>query len=112
MFSKPSSKVIQNVFFGRLILIIAVLTFALSTMFGYSYYGRKCVAYIFGTKWKTHYNWFYVVMIMIASIVSIDIVINFMDGMFALMVIPTLISTLLLAPKVKKESDRYFSKLG
>ena len=99
-------------FFGRLILIIAVLTFALSTMFGYSYYGRKCVAYIFGTKWKTYYNWFYVVMIMIASIVSIDIVINFMDGMFALMVIPTLISTLLLAPKVKKESDRYFSKLG
>ena len=49
---------------------------------------------------------------MIASIVSIDIVINFMDGMFALMVIPTLISTLLLAPKVKKESDRYYSNLG
>ena len=70
---------------GKLLLIIAVLNFSLTTMFGYSYYGRKCAGYIFGTKWKSIYNWFYVSMIVIASIVSIDIAINFVDGMFAMM---------------------------
>ena len=95
---------------GKLILVIAVLNFSLTTMFGYSYYGRKCAGYIFGTKWKPIYNWFYVGMIVVASIVSIDIAINFVDGMFAMMVIPTLFSTVLLAPKVMREARRYFSE--
>ena len=43
---------------------------------------------------------FYVLMIIVASTISIDIAINFMDSAFALMVIPTMVGTLLLAPKV------------
>jgi len=97
--------------FGKVFLIIAVLTFALSTMFGYSYYGRKCISHIFGTKWKKVYNWFYVIMIIIASAASLDIAINFVDSAFALMVIPTMIGTILLSPKVMIEAKRYFSTL-
>ena len=96
---------------GKILIMIAVITFSLSTMFGYSYYGRKCTSYLFGTKWKPAYNWFYVVMIVLASTISIDIAINFMDSAFALMVIPTMISTILLAPKVLKESKKYFNKI-
>jgi len=92
-------------------LVIAALSFSLSTMFGYSYYGRKCTSYLFGTKWKTTYNWFYVVSIILASIVSIDIAINIIDGMFALMAIPTMISTILLSKKVMVETRRYFAAL-
>ena len=80
-------------------------------MFGYSYYGRKCTSYIFGTKWKTFYNVFYVLMIIVASTISIDIAINFMDSAFALMVIPTMVGTLLLSPKVIIESEKYFKKI-
>ncbi|MFL3007938.1 MAG: alanine/glycine:cation symporter family protein [Candidatus Neomarinimicrobiota bacterium] len=97
--------------YGKVFLIIAVLTFALSTMFGYSYYGRKCISHIFGTKWKKIYNWFYVLMIIIASVASLDIAINFVDSAFALMVIPTMIGTILLSPKVMIEAKRYFSTL-
>ena len=89
---------------GKIVIMVAVLTFSLSTMFGYSYYGRKCTSYLFGTKWKIVYNWFYIMMIVLASTISIDIAINFMDSAFALMVIPTIISTILLAPKVLSES--------
>ena len=89
---------------------VAVLTFALSTMFSYSYYGRKCVSYTFGTNAKNIYNWIYVFMIVIASVASIDIAINFVDSAYALMVIPTMIGTLLLSPKVIAESKKYFSK--
>ena len=96
---------------GKILIMIAVITFSLSTMFGYSYYGRKCTSYIFGTKWKTFYNVFYVLMIIVASTISIDIAINFMDSAFALMVIPTMVGTLLLAPKVLIESEKYFKRI-
>ena len=96
---------------GKILIMIAVITFSLSTMFGYSYYGRKCTSYIFGTKWKTSYNVFYVLMIIVASTISIDIAINFMDSAFALMVIPTMVGTLLLAPKVLIESEKYFENI-
>ena len=96
---------------GKILIMIAVITFSLSTMFGYSYYGRKCTSYIFGTKWKTSYNVFYVLMIIVASTISIDIAINFMDSAFALMVIPTMVGTLLLVPKVLIESEKYFDKI-
>ncbi len=98
-------------FLGQVLLVIAVFSFSLSTMFGYSYYGRKCTSYLFGTKWKPVYNWFYVISIILASIVSIDIAINVIDGMFALMAIPTMISTILLSKKVMRETRRYFSKV-
>ena len=96
---------------GKVLIMIAVVTFSLSTMFGYSYYGRKCTSYLFGTKWKQAYNLFYVSMIIVASTISIDIAINFMDSAFALMVIPTMIATILLAPKVMNESRKYFKKI-
>ena len=96
---------------GQLFLTIAVLTFAFSTMFGYSYYGQKCTSHLFGTRWKNAYNWFYVFTIVLASVASIDIAVNFVDSAYALMVIPTMISSFLLAPKVMKEAKRYFSTL-
>ena len=96
---------------GKFFLIIAVLTFAFSTMFGYSFYGRKCVSYLFGTKAKYIYNWVYVTMIVVASVASLDIAINFVDSAYALMVIPTMVGTILLSPKVIAEAKLYFSKL-
>ena len=96
---------------GKIFLIIAVLTFAFSTMFGYSFYGRKCVSYLFGTKAKNIYNWIYIIMIVVASVASLDIAINFVDSAYALMVIPTMIGTILLSPKVMAEAKLYFSKL-
>ena len=95
--------------FGKILIMIAVVTFSLSTMFGYSYYGQKCISHLFGTKWKKHYNIFYVSMLIIASISSLDIAVNFVDSAYAMMVIPTMFSSLMLSPKVIKEAKRYFS---
>jgi AGCS family alanine or glycine:cation symporter len=96
---------------GRWLLLIAVITFSISTMIGYSYYGCKCTGYLFGTRWKQTYNRFYILALVIGALVSIDIVINFLDGMFAVMAIPTMTSALLLSPKVMAEARRYFSTL-
>ena len=95
-----------------IIIILIVIIFSLTTMIGYSYYGSKCTAFLFGNKWKQSYRIFYTLSLILASVITIDIVINFIDGMFALMAIPTMISTLILAPKVMQAAREYFAKLG
>jgi AGCS family alanine or glycine:cation symporter len=96
---------------GSFILIICVLFFSLSTMFSYSYYGSKCLGFLIGADKKHYYNYFYVILIVVASVVSMDMVINLIDGMYALMAIPTMMSSLILAPKVMKAARQYFLKM-
>ena len=96
---------------GDIILFFAVFSFSITTMFGQSYYGAKCTGFLFGSRWKSNYNWFYVLSTIIGATVSISIVINLIDGMYAIMAIPTMVSTLLLAPKVMAEARRYFSTI-
>jgi len=98
-------------FLGEFILFFSVFTFSVTTMFGQSYYGAKCTGYLFGSRWKASYNWFYILSTIFGATVSITIVINLIDGMYAIMAIPTMVSTILLAPKVMKETRRYFSTI-
>lgn len=95
---------------GRYLLMIAVLIFALSTMFTYSYYGHKCFNYLFGADKADYYNYFYLGTIAIGAVASLDVVISLVDGMYAIMAIPTMISTFYLAPKVKAASIDYFKR--
>ncbi len=94
---------------GDYILIFSVATFTLSTMFGYSYYGCKCASYLFGANSKFYYRIFYVLTLVLGSVLSLDLAVNIVDAMFALMAFPTMISALYLAPNIKKEANRYFA---
>ena len=96
---------------GDYILIFSVATFTLSTMFGYSYYGCKCASYLFGANSKFYYRIFYVLTLVLGSVLSLDLAVNIVDAMFALMAFPTMISALYLAPNIKKEADRYFASI-
>lgn len=96
---------------GKYILLISVLVFSVSTMIGYSYYGSKCTAFLFGTRWKKYYRIFYTITLIVGAVISIDAVINFLDGMFALMAIPTVISSIILAPRVMNAASTYFKNL-
>ncbi len=97
--------------FGKYLLMIAVLVFALSTMFTYSYYGHKCFNYLFGAKNANYYNYFYLATIVAGAVASLEVVISFIDGMYAIMAIPTMVSTIYLAPKVKAATKDYFQRL-
>ena len=96
---------------GDYILIFSVATFTLSTMFGYSYYGCKCASYLFGANSKFYYRIFYVLTLILGSVLSLDLAVNIVDAMFALMAFPTMISALYLAPNIKKEANRYFASI-
>jgi len=97
-------------FLGIPILVICVIIFAITTMFTYSYYGTKCLGYLIGAERKHYYNYFYLFSIVFGSVASIGAIINILDTMFAMMAIPTMLSTLILAPKVVEASRKYFAR--
>jgi len=97
---------------GTALLIISVATFSVSSMLTYSYYGTKCWSYLAGAERQHWYNYLYVLTLIVGAVVSIDAVVNFIDGMFALMAIPTMTSALLLSPKVRAAAKDYFSRMG
>ena len=97
---------------GTIVLSICVITFSITTMFGQSYYGAKCTGFLFGAKSKMYYNYFYISSTIIGATVSISFVINLIDGMYAVMAIPTMTSAIMLSPKVMTEARRYFSDLN
>jgi len=80
-------------------------------MFGYSYYGCKCASYLFGANSKFYYRIFYVLTLVVGSVLSLDLAVNIVDAMFALMAFPTMISALYLAPNIKKEANKYFASI-
>lgn len=92
---------------GKYLLMVLVTVFAFSTMFSYSYYGRTCAEYLFGKDKARFYNWFYLLMLLIASVVALDVVVSIMDLAFALMSVPTMYAVFRLSPKVVKALKEY-----
>lgn len=96
---------------GIYILIICVTIFATTSLFSYSYYGTKCLSFIVGARNKKFYNYFYVGTIVFGATASLTSIISLIDASYALMSIPTMVSAILLSPKVKKEAKKYFKSL-
>ncbi len=96
--------------YGAYVLMLCAAIFAFTTLFSYSYYGGKCLGFVAGAKRQHWYNYFYVASIIFGAIVNITSVINIIDGMFAMMAIPTMVSALILSPKVMRAAKIYFQK--
>lgn len=97
--------------YGKYLLMVCVLIFSVSSLFSYSYYGSKCLSFLIGADKKHYFNYVYILSIIIAVMAPFSMMLNLIDGVFALMAIPTMISTLILAPQVVKEFKRYKLKI-
>lgn len=96
---------------GKYLLMICVAIFSISSLFSYSYYGTKSLSFIAGARNKHLYNYIFIASIILGATASLDTIINLIDSAFALMAIPTMLATIILAPKVMKEAKRYIKKL-
>lgn len=96
---------------GKYVLLLCIATFSISSLFTYSYYGTKCMSFLFGDHNKHYYNYFYIASILLGATTSLSLMLNLIDGTFALMAIPTMTATLILAPKVVKEAKAYFIRM-
>ncbi|RXJ51425.1 alanine/glycine:cation symporter family protein [Gelidibacter gilvus] len=97
--------------YGNYLLLICIATFSISSLFTYSYYGSKCMSFLFGAHNKHYYNYFYIASILLGAMTPLSMMLNLIDGTFALMAIPTMTATILLAPKVVKEIKAYAKRM-
>ena len=96
---------------GPYLLLLAVLCLSFSSMVGFSYYVVKCGCFLFGQRARLPVLGFYLLTIVISSVVKMGDVINFLDIAFGLMAIPTILSSILLASKVNQAAKEYFAGL-
>jgi AGCS family alanine or glycine:cation symporter len=85
---------------GTWIVTLGLMTFAFTTILGWSYYGERAAEYLFGVKVILPYRYVWVVFVFIGSVVQLNLVWTIADIMNALMAVPNLIALLLLSGTV------------
>ncbi|GGW71398.1 AGCS family alanine or glycine:cation symporter [Winogradskyella epiphytica] len=97
-----------------IILTIAVILFAFSTMISWSYYGMQGWVYLFG-KGKVSdltYKVLFLFFVVVGATISLGAVINFSDAMIFAMVVPNIIGVVLLSPIIRQELTRYYKAIS
>ena len=97
----------QIPFVGNFVLTFGLITFAFSTILGWSYYGERCAEYLLGSRINIPYRILYVIVTFAGTVASLDIVWDLADALNALMAIPNIIAVLLLSGVVAKETRYY-----
>ena len=111
--SKLEGAILTHVAFSRIpligphILSLGIVTFALSTILGWSYYGERAMEYLGGRRSTKIYSIVYIIFVILGSGVNLTLVWNMADCMNALMAIPNLISLLLLSGVLVSETRKY-----
>lgn len=96
---------------GKYILMLCIFFFSVTSLFSYCYYGTKSLSFIIGVDKGEYYKYFYLFTVIVGAVSSMTVIISLIDAAYAIMAVPTMLSGLLLAPKVKAEAKRYFSTL-
>ena len=96
---------------GSYILALCVLVFGFTTIIGLSYYGRKCLSFIIGARYGWYFNYWYVGIIIIGSVATMGAVVSLIDMAYGLMAFPTMLSAVILAPKVMEAANIYFKSV-
>ena len=97
----------QIPYIGKPLLTFGILTFAYSTILGWSYYGENCIRYLFGKKMIRYYQVLWIIVIFVGAIVSEGAVWTLADILNAAMCIPNVIAVLLLRDQIAKETRYY-----
>ena len=96
-----------------IVLTLAVILFAFSTMISWSYYGLKSWTFLFGENKFTDatYKVLFLFFVVVGSSMQLGAVIDFSDAMIFAMAFPNLLGCYFLLPVVKKELNEYWDDL-
>ena len=90
---------------GKYIVIFGLILFSFSTIIGWSYYGEKCVEFLFGSGVIIYYRILWIVIIPVAASIELNLMWLIADIMNGLMSIPNLIALILLAPVILRQTS-------
>ncbi|MEN8776740.1 MAG: alanine/glycine:cation symporter family protein [Polaribacter sp.] len=96
------------------VLTIAVILFAFSTMISWSYYGMQGWKFLFGKGKITDlvYKVLFLMFVVVGASISLGAVIDFSDAMIFAMVVPNIIGVIMLSPVIKKELSKYMNAIN
>jgi AGCS family alanine or glycine:cation symporter len=96
-----------------IVLTIAIILFAFSTMISWSYYGLQSWKYLFGRGRVADivYKILFLLFVVVGAAATLDAVIKFSDAMILALVFPNMVGLLLLFPKVKEELNKYLKAI-
>ncbi|KPJ92400.1 MAG: sodium:alanine symporter, partial [Gammaproteobacteria bacterium SG8_11] len=97
---------------GHYIVTIGLALFAFTTLLGWSYYGERCVQFLFGTKSIMPFRLLWIFAIPVGATAELDFIWLVADTLNALMALPNLIALLLLSPVVFALTREYFKKVS
>ena len=92
---------------GPILLTVGLATFVFSTILGWSYYGERCVEYLFGKKGILPYKVIYIATAFLGGVASLGLVWDIADTLNGLMAVPNLVALLLLSGVIVKETRKY-----
>ena len=101
----------QEISWFPVVLSVAVILFAYSTMISWSYYGERCWTYLFGERFSMVYRLMFIAFIIIASVTSASNILDFSDLLLLGMAFPNFIALYLLHGKVRKALTEYRGRL-
>ncbi len=101
----------QIPYIGRPILIFGIITFAYATILGWSYYGERCLEYLFGKISLFPYRFLWIMVLVFAPIIRLELIWSISDTLNALMAIPNLLAILLLSGTIAKDTKYYLKHL-
>ena len=101
----------QIPYIGPAILVIGIITFAYSTILGWSYYGERAAEYLLGRKAILPYKVLFTAIVVLGPVLALDLVWTIADVLNALMAIPNLVAVLLLSGVIAKETRHYLANL-
>jgi AGCS family alanine or glycine:cation symporter len=94
---------------GGYIVAIGIIFFAFSTAITWSYYGDRCIDYLFGQKLVMPYRVLYCLLLPVGAYVELSTVWTISDIFNALMAWPNLIALIFLSPVIIRLTKEYFS---
>ena len=94
---------------GGYIVSIGILLFAYSTLLSWSYYGERCLEFLFGPKAITPYRLVFIPFIVIGAVGGLEVIWDIADTLNGLMAIPNLIGIVGLSGVVIKLTKEFFS---
>lgn len=106
-----TKKVFETIpYVGMPLLSFGMLTFAFSTILGWSYYGERSMEYLAGKKSIKFYRVAWVILVFVGSVMSLGMVWSLAEIMNALMALPNLIAVLFLSNVIARETNYYVWK--
>jgi len=96
--------------FGNYVVAISLAIFAFTTIIGWSFYGERCIEFLFGVKAIVPYRVIWILAIPVGATINLGLIWLIADTLNAMMALPNLVALLLLSPVVFKLTREHFEK--